>query len=109
MKINVRETENAVIIKLEGEMMLGYEANDFHEAVRSAIEKKKNLVVDLSEVKFISSWGIGILIHGYTTATNGGSKFNLAAVPKNVKETFQKIKIDTIFKQFDNVEEASKS
>jgi anti-anti-sigma factor len=109
MKVKVSEIEKAVVIKLQGEMMLGYEANDFHEAVRSAIEKKKNIIVDLNEVKFISSWGIGILIHGYTTATNSGSKFNLAAVPKNVKETFRKIKIDTIFKQFDNVEEASKS
>jgi len=109
MKVNVNETEKAVIIKLEGEMMLGYEANDFHEAVRSSIEKNKNVLVDLSEVKFISSWGIGILIHGYTTATNGGSKFSLAAVPKNVKETFQKIKIDSIFKQYNSVDEALKS
>ena len=110
MNINVNETEKAVVIKLEGEMMLGYEANDFHEAVRTSIEKnKKNVVVDLSEVKFISSWGIGILIHGYTTATNGGSKFSLAAVPKNVKETFQKIKIDSIFNQFSTVEEALKA
>ncbi|MBS4035047.1 MAG: STAS domain-containing protein [Ignavibacterium sp.] len=107
MNINVSETENAIIIKLEGEMMLGYEANDFHEAVKGSIEKnKKNIVVDLSEVKLISSWGIGILMYGYTTATNAGSKFKLAAVPKNISETFRKIKVDTIFKQFNSIEEA---
>jgi len=110
MKVKTRETENAVIINLEGEMMLGYEANDFHEGVNSSLEKnKKNVVVDLSEVKFITSWGIGILIHGYTTATNGGSSFKLAAVPEKIKETFSKIKIDTIFKQYNTVEEALKS
>jgi anti-sigma B factor antagonist len=110
MKVTTRETENAVIINLEGEMMLGYEANDFHEAIQLGIEKnKKNIVVDLSEVKFISSWGIGILIHGYTTTTNEGISFKLAAVPEKVKETFSKIKIDTIFKQYNTVEEALKS
>lgn len=110
MKVNITETDKAIIINLQGEMMLGYEANDFHEAVRNCIEKnKKNIVVDMREVKFISSWGIGILIHGYTTATNGGSTFNLASVPKNVKEVFQKIKIDSIFSQFNSVEEALKS
>ena len=110
MKINVNETDKAIIINLEGEMMLGYEANDFHESVRNSIEKnKKNIVVDMREVKFISSWGIGILIHGYTTATNGGSTFYLASVPKNVKEVFQKIKVDSIFSQFSSVEEALKS
>lgn len=110
MNVKISETENAVLITLEGEMMLGYEANDFHEAIKSSLEKKKkNVVVDLSEVKFITSWGIGILIHGYTTATNGGTSFKLAAVPEKVKETFSKIKIDSIFKQYDSVEEALKS
>lgn len=109
MKVNISEMENAVIIKLEGEMMLGYEANEFHEAVRGSIEKnKKNIVVDMSAVKLISSWGIGILMYGYTTAANAESKFKLAAVPKNVSETFQKIKVNSIFKQFNSVEEALK-
>ena len=109
MKVSVSETDNAVIIKLEGEIMLGYEANDFHEAVRGSIEKnKKNIIVDMSAVKLISSWGIGILMYGYTTATNAESKFNLAGVPKNIRETFQKIKVDAIFKQFNSVEEAMK-
>lgn len=110
MNVKISETENAVVIKLEGEMMLGYEANDFHEGVKSSLEKKKkNVVVDLSEVKFITSWGIGILIHGYTTATNGGSSFKLAAVPEKIKETFAKIKIDSIFQQYNSVDEALKS
>ena len=110
MKVNITETDNAVIIKLQGEMMLGYEANDFHEAISSTIEKnKKTIVVDLCEVKFISSWGIGILIHGYTTATNAGGSFKLACVPDNIKETFSKIKVDKIFLQYNNVEEALKS
>ena len=107
MKVKTNETEKAVIINLEGEMMLGYEANDFHEAIRSGLDKnKKNIIVDLSEVKFISSWGIGILIYGYTTATNQGSSFELAAVPSVIKETLQKVKVDSIFKEFNSVEEA---
>ena len=110
MKVKIRETGKALIIKLEGEMMLGYETNEFHEAIKSSLEKKKNnIVVDLSEVKFITSWGIGILIHGYTTATNGGSSFKLAAVPEKVKETFRIIKLDSIFNQFNSVEEALKN
>lgn len=110
MKVNVKESETAIVIKLEGEMMLGYEANDFHEAIRSSLEKnKKNIIIDMCEVKFISSWGIGILIHGYTTATNAGGSFKLACVPVNIKETFKKIKIDSIFEQFNTVEQALKN
>lgn len=109
MNIKTNETDTAVIIKLEGEMMLGYEANDFHETIRSAIEKGKiNIVVDLSEVKFITSWGIGILIYAYTTTTNAGGKFKLASIPKIVKDTFNKVKIDSIFPQYESVDSALK-
>lgn len=107
MQVQIKEFDNAIVIGLTGEMMLGYEANDFHEAIRSGLDKnKKNIIVDLSEVKFISSWGIGILIYGYTTATNQGSSFKLAAVPSVINETLQKVKVDSIFKEFNSVEEA---
>ena len=68
MQVLMTEDKGAVVIKLVGKMMLEYEANDFHEAVLKAIEQNnKNIVVDLSEVEFMSSWGIGILMYGYTT------------------------------------------
>jgi len=107
MKVKTSEIEDGVVIALEGEMMLGYEANDFHEIIRSTLERnKKNIVVDLCQVKFISSWSIGILIHSYTTATNAGGSFKLACVPEKIKDIFKKIKIDTIFQDFPTVEEA---
>ena len=110
MEVKTFETNAGVVIKLEGEMMLGYSANDFHEAIENAIEKnKKKIVVDLSEVKFISSWGIGILMYGYTTTTNYGGKFRLAAVSEKIIEIFKKIKVDNFFEKYTTVEEALKS
>ena len=83
--------------------------NDIFHDYKAFLEKnKKAIIVDLSEVKFISSWGIGILIYGYTTATNQGSNFKLAAVPDNIMETLQKVKVDIIFQKYDSVEEALK-
>jgi len=63
----------------------------------------------MCEDKFISSRGIGILMYGYTTAANLDSIFKIACAPKSIKEIFQKIKIDTIFQQFNSLEEALKS
>ena len=109
MKLNISETDSGVVIKLEGEMILGYEANDFHEAIENAMGKsKKKIVVDLSNVQFISSWGIGILMYGYTTTTNYGGKFRLAAVSEKISEVFTKIKIDNVFEKYTTVEEALK-
>ena len=110
MDVKINETENGVVITLEGEMMLGYEANDFHEAIENAIyNDKKKIVVDLSSVQFISSWGIGILMYGYTTTTNKGGEFKLAAVSVKISEILKKTKLDTVFDQYASVEEALKS
>ena len=110
MEVKTNETENGVVITLEGEMMLGYSANDFHEAIKNAIENnKKKIVVDLSKVQFITSWGIGILMYGHTTTTNLGGEFKLVAVSEKIREIFRKIKLENVFEQYTSVEEALRS
>jgi anti-sigma B factor antagonist len=107
MKVSIRDEGAAAIIELEGEMMLGHEANDFHEAIRYALDKnKKKIIVDLKNVHFISSWGIGILIHGYTTAKNKETNFVLAAVPEKVNKVFEVTKLNSVFQKYNTVEAA---
>ena len=110
MKVKTQELDNATVISLTGEMMLGNEAQEFHDAVSDALEKnKKKIVIDLSNLEFISSWGIGILIHGYTTVNNKEGSFVLASVPGIVNDSLKKTKLDTVFAQYSSVEEALKS
>ena len=107
MKVTINEMENATVIKLEGELKLGSEATDFQDGIYNSIDKnKKNVIVDLSALKFISSWGIGMLIHGYTTAQNRDVSIKLVSVPEAINETFKKIKIGNIFQQFNSIEDA---
>jgi anti-sigma B factor antagonist len=109
MEVKTQETDNGVVIKLEGELMLGYAANDFHQAIENALEKnKKKIVVDLSNVEFISSWGIGILMYGYTTTKNYGGVLRLAAVSDKIIEILTKIKVEQVFEKYDTVDEALK-
>ena len=110
MEVKTIETEKGIVITLEGEMMLGYSANDFRESIENAIGKnKKKIVVDLSNVQFISSWGIGILMYGYTTAANKGGEFKLAAVSEKISNILSKTKLDTIFDKYDSVNDALNS
>ena len=98
MSININETENALVINPGSKMLLGYEANDFHQAIEDAITKnKKKIVIDLGNVKFISSWGIGILMYGYTTTTNSGGKFVLAAASSKIIDALKKVKLDNYY------------
>lgn len=110
MQVQTKEYDDSVVISLTGEMMLGYEAQDFHDAINDSLEKnKKKIIIDLNNLQFISSWGIGILIYGYTTVSNKDGSFVLAAVPEVVSEALKKTKLDNIFNRFNSVEEALNS
>lgn len=93
------------VIKFEVDQVLGYEAQEFQEALLNSIEQKVNcIIVDLSSVKYISSWGIGMLIHGLATTTNRGGTFKIAGLADNVMQVFQKVKIDTVLSIYKNVD-----
>jgi len=109
MNVSTKETGNTSVIKVEIEKMLGYEAEDFQKAVLDAFDKgSKLVVVDLSKVKFISSWGIGVLMYGLTTAKNRDAKFRIAGASEHIVDTFRKIKIDTILDLYSSVDDAVK-
>jgi anti-sigma B factor antagonist len=108
MNVSVKETSNATIIKIEIEQMLGYSGTEFQEAVMNSIKSnKKCIIVDLSKVTFISSWGLGMIMSGLTTSQNNGKEFCIAGCSEKIKSSFSKTKLDTVFEFYDNVEDAA--
>ncbi len=107
MKISSTTADSYAIIKIEVDQVLGYEAQEFQDAILNSLEKNATIIiVDLSSVKFISSWGIGMLIHGLATTTNRGGSFKLVGLAENVMQVFQKVKIDTVLDIYKSVDMA---
>lgn len=107
MIVSIKELSNVTIVKVEEEQMLGYSGTDFQEAVMNSIKSdKKYTIVDLSKVTFISSWGLGMIMYGFTSAQNNGKEFMCAGVSEKVRNSFSKTKLDTVIKLYDSVEEA---
>jgi len=105
MRLSSNIEDKFSIIKFDVDQVLGYEAQEFQEAVLNSLEQKVTcIIVDLSSVKFISSWGIGMLIHGLATTRNRGGDFKLAGLADNVMQVFQKVKIDTVLNIYNSVE-----
>lgn len=110
MKIKVSEKYSAVIIELKGNVMGGPEAQEFHDKLHDLIEAdKKNVVVDLSDVKFMNSSGLGMLISGYTSMKNGGGTLVLARATEKINSLLVITKLITIFDHYKSVEEAVES
>jgi len=107
MKISSTTADKYAIIKIEVDQVLGYEAQEFQDAILNSLEQNATIIiVDLSEVKFISSWGIGMLIHGLATTANRGGSFKLVGLAENVMQVFQKVKIDTVLDIYKSIDMA---
>ena len=105
MKVSSQIEGRYSVIKFEVDQVLGYEAQEFQDALLNSLEQKANcIIVDLSSVKYISSWGIGMLIHGLATTTNRGGNFKIAGLADNVMQVFQKVKIDTVLNIYKTVD-----
>jgi anti-sigma B factor antagonist len=110
MNYNVDERYNAVVITLKGNVMGGPDGAKLHDTLHELRENgKKNVIVDLSKVKFMNSSGLGMLISGMTTMRNAGGDLRLANVADRIQSLLIITKLITVFKHFDSIEEAVQS
>lgn len=107
MKIKVTERYEAVVIELKGNVMGGDDTKDFNELLHKTIDEgKKNVIVDLSDVKFMNSSGIGMLIGGLTTMKKAEGSLKLSGLTDKIESLLVITKLITVFESYNNVDEA---
>ncbi|MFA7227895.1 MAG: STAS domain-containing protein [Melioribacteraceae bacterium] len=110
MKVKQVEKYGAVVVELKGNVMGGPEAQEFSDLLHKLLDEgKKNVIIDLSETKFMNSSGLGMLISGYTTVKNGGGVMKLANATEKIESLLVITKLITIFEHFATVETAVES
>jgi anti-sigma B factor antagonist len=107
MKTKVSERYNAVIVELKGNVMGGDDTKEFNDMLHKFIgEGKKNIVVDLHEVKFMNSSGLGMLIGGLTTLKKSDGTFRLSRITDKIESLLIITKLITIFETYKTIDEA---
>ncbi len=110
MRYKIKEQYNVVVIELSGNVMGGPDAAKLLDEIRRLRDEgKKNIVVDLGNVKFMNSSGLGMLISALTTIRNAGGDIRLARVGKKIQSLLIITRLITVFKTYDTVEEAIQS
>jgi len=109
MKIKISEKYDAVIIILKGNVMGGEDTKNFNETLHKLIDDgKKNIIIDVSNVKFMNSSGLGMLIGGLTTVKKSEGRLILAGVTEKIESLLIITKLITIFETSDDVDSAVK-
>ena len=110
VKLNVRQVGNVTVLDAAGRLTLGEGASTFRQTIRDLVaQNNKNIVVNLGEVTYIDSSGIGELVSGFTTVANQGGRLKLLSLTKKVQDLLQITKLYTVFDVYDDEAAAVRS
>ena len=110
LNINIRETAKAVILDLSGRITLGEPLAELRDSIREALAgDRKSILLNLADVSYIDSSGLGQLISSYATTTSRGGQMKLLNLQKRVNDLMQVTKLLTVFETYTSEEAALRS
>ncbi len=110
VKLNTRQVGDVTVLDLAGRITLGEGSSTMRDALKEVLAQGHNkILLNLSEVSYIDSSGIGELVSAFTTVTNQGGQLKLNGLNKRVKDLLQITKLYTVFEVFDEESTAMRS
>jgi anti-sigma B factor antagonist len=109
LRMSTRSLEGALVVDCSGRLVFGEESASLRDTVKKLLEQSPKVVMNLREVNYIDSGGLGTLVSLYTSARNAGGAVKLASLSQRVGDLLQVTKLFTIFEVFDSEEEAARS
>jgi anti-sigma B factor antagonist len=109
LRMSTRALEGALVVDCSGRLIFGEESASLRDTVKKLLEQSPKVVMNLREVNYIDSGGLGTLVSLYTSARNAGGAVKLASLSQRVGDLLQVTKLLTIFEVFDSEEEAARS
>lgn len=103
LKINVRESGNVTILDLNGRITIGEEASLLRDTIKEHLDSgQKNLLLNLAEVSYIDSTGLGQFVGSFATVTSHGGQLKLLNLQKKLQELMAITKLITVFDTYTN-------
>ncbi len=110
MHIEQRSVGDVTVIDLKGKMTLGEGDELLRDKVNSLIQQNlKKIVLNLAEVPYIDSAGLGEIVRTYTTVSRQGGQLKLLNLTKRITDLLSITKLLTVFETFDNENDALRS
>lgn len=98
LKMTSREVNGVTVVAMDGRIVLGEESNSLREKVKSLLaEGKKKIVLNMSNVTFIDSAGLGTLVATHHSAKTQGATMKLCHLGAKFQEVLQITKLLTVF------------
>ncbi len=103
VKLTKRQVGEVSVIDAAGRITLGEGSSTFRDTVKEMVNAgQKKILLNLGEVSYIDSSGIGELVSGFTTVSNAGGNLKLLNLTKRIQDLLQITKLYTVFEVFDD-------
>jgi anti-sigma B factor antagonist len=103
MKATIRQVDSIVVIDVSGRITLGEGCVQLRQLIRDELAKgNKHMLVNLADVTYIDSSGIGELVSAFTAVSNQGGQLKLLKLTKKVHDLLQITKLYTVFDVHDD-------
>ena len=110
MQIEERVVQNVTILDLKGKITLGEGDEALKDKINSLIlQNHKRILLNLADVPYIDSAGLGEIVRTYTTVSRQGGQLKLVNLTKRITDLLAITKLLTVFETFDTEREALQS
>jgi anti-sigma B factor antagonist len=110
MKILTERHEGKTVLSLNEERVDAHNSGELKDRILKILEDgDHDLVIDLSQVQFIDSSGLGALLSGYKNANLRSSGFALAGLQPRVKSMFELTRLHRVFDIYSGLQDALSS
>jgi anti-sigma B factor antagonist len=98
-----RQVGDVTVIDVTGRITLGEGSSNLRDGIRDLVAKgNKKILLNLGDVSYIDSSGIGELVSGFTSVANQGGQLKLLNLTKRVRDLLQITKLYTVFEVYDD-------
>jgi len=110
MTIQERASGSVTILDLNGKLVLGDGDTLLKDKIHSLMfQSRKQIVLNMGNVSFVDSTGLGALVATYVTAKNNGGQIKLVNLTKRLHDLLVISKLVNVFETFDSEDEAVRS
>jgi anti-sigma B factor antagonist len=110
LKIGARKVDGVTVLDLSGRLVLGEESAALRDTLKDVAGKgQKKILLNLADVSYIDSSGLGALVSGYTTFTSNQGQLKLLNLTKKIHDLLQITKLLTVFEVYNDEKTAISS
>ncbi len=109
LKLTTKVKDGVLVVDCIGRIVFGEESTLTRETVKKAIAENNRIVLNLGEISYIDSGGLGTLVGLRTSAQNAGGTIKLTNLTKRVGDLLQVTKLLTVFDVYNSEAEAVES